>query len=557
MSVSLAVLGMGYWGKNLVRNFHQLGALKVICDSNPDRQERVQKEYPEVEFTTDIQSVLSNSNINAVAISTPAATHYTLVKEALEAGKDVFVEKPLALNYADGKELVELAKQKNRILMVGHILQYHPAVKKLKELIKSGELGKLQYIYSNRLSMGKIRTEENILWSFAPHDISVILELLQDNPESIICRGGAYLNHDVADSTLSSFSFPGGERAHIFVSWLHPFKEQRLVVVGSEKMAVFEDTAADKLVLYPHKIEWKDRVPTAVKADSIKIEFAAEEPLKNECAHFLSSVETRAIPQTDGEEGLRVLQVLNLCQESLEKDGQPVKFSMPKTPVKKAEADYFVHPTAIVDEPVQIGKGTKIWHFSHVMKNAVIGERCIFGQNCNVDGGVVVGDNVKVQNNVSLYTGLVVEDDVFLGPSCVLTNVTNPRSQVNRHKLYEKTVLRRGCSIGANATIVCGIEIGRYSFVGAGSVVTKNVPDYAMMMGVPAKQVGWVSRHGLPMKEADAEGVYTCPESKLRYKEVEAGILRCLDVNEDAALPENLRVGEQFYDDIVHGERLQ
>src|SRR5512137_1907069 len=180
-------------------------------------------------------------------------------------------------------------------------------------------------------------------------------------------------------------------------------------------------------------------------------------------------------------------------------------------------SDYFAHESAYVDEGAAIGPGTKIWHFCHVMKGANIGERCVFGQNVNVDGGTVIGNNVKVQNNVSIYTGLVIEDDVFLGPSCVLTNVTNPRSQINRHSLYEKTVIKRGATIGANATIVCGVTIGRYAFIGAGAVVTKDVPDYALMVGSPARQKGWMSRHGHMLKNPDKDGILVCPESGLRY----------------------------------------
>jgi UDP-2-acetamido-3-amino-2,3-dideoxy-glucuronate N-acetyltransferase len=218
---------------------------------------------------------------------------------------------------------------------------------------------------------------------------------------------------------------------------------------------------------------------------------------------------------------------------------------------------YFTHSTSIVDEPCEIGAGTKIWHYSHVMKNAVIGENCVFGQNVNIDGGVKIGNGVKVQNNVSIYSGIEIEDYVFLGPSCVLTNVTNPRSEINRHSLYEKTLIRRGASIGANATIVCGIVLGRYCFIGSGTVVTRDVPDYAMMVGVPAKQIGWVSRHGLPMKDSDDQGIYTCPESGLKYKRDESGVLKCLDFDEDVALPDELRNGNQYYDDVVHGKRLK
>ncbi|MDA3833875.1 MAG: acyltransferase [Spirochaetales bacterium] len=211
--------------------------------------------------------------------------------------------------------------------------------------------------------------------------------------------------------------------------------------------------------------------------------------------------------------------------------------------------EFFVHESSFVDEGAVVGKGTKIWHCSHVLSGAKIGVCCSFGQNCSIASGVIIGDNVKVQNNVSIYEGTTIENDVFLGPSCVLTNVTNPRSQVLRRSLYEETLLRRGCSIGANATIVCGISIGRYAFVGAGAVVAKDVPDYALMVGVPARQKGWMSRHGHMLNNPDSDGAMTCPESKLRYKE-EQGVLTCLDLGEDAPLPEELAVGKLVYDEI-------
>lgn len=209
--------------------------------------------------------------------------------------------------------------------------------------------------------------------------------------------------------------------------------------------------------------------------------------------------------------------------------------------------DYFVHESSYVDEGAEIGSGTKIWHFSHVMSGAKIGERCSFGQNCVVSPGVVIGTNVKVQNNVSIYEGTIIENDVFLGPSCVLTNVTNPRSQVLRRALYEKTLLRRGCSIGANATIVCGITIGRYAFVAAGAVVSKDVPDYALMVGVPARQKGWMSRHGHLLKNPDVDGVMVCPESGLRYH-LSNEVLCCRDLDEEAPLPAEMAIGREFYD---------
>lgn len=208
---------------------------------------------------------------------------------------------------------------------------------------------------------------------------------------------------------------------------------------------------------------------------------------------------------------------------------------------------YFSHPTAVIDAGATIGAGTKVWHFAHISAGARIGERCIFGQNTFVADGVVVGNNVKVQNNVAIYTGTTIEDDVFLGPSCVLTNVTNPRSQVNRHSLYERTLVRRGATIGANATIVCGITLGRYCFIAAGAVVAKNVPDYALIRGVPGRAVGWMSRHGHLLKP-DANGEMRCPETGYRYREVTAGVVRCLDLDEDAPLPPEIRQGVRSYD---------
>ncbi len=212
--------------------------------------------------------------------------------------------------------------------------------------------------------------------------------------------------------------------------------------------------------------------------------------------------------------------------------------------------DYFVHESAYVDEPCRIGPGTKIWHFCHVMKDATIGADCILGQNVLVGSGVVIGNNVKVQNNVAIYTGAIIEDDVFLGPSCVLTNVSNPRAEIVRHDLYERTVFRRGATVGANATIICGIELGRYCFIGAGAVVTENVPDYALMMGVPARRVGWISRHGIPLPRPDRQGVMVCPESGYRYQEIQPDIVRCLDLDEEAPLPDDQRIGRVPYREL-------
>ena len=297
---NVAVIGVGYWGKNLVRNFYDLGALAVLCDKKETVEANFGHKYQGVKFCREFSAVLSDPTVTAVALATPAVTHYEMAKAALEAGKDVLVEKPLAIDVKHGEELVRLADAKGRILMVGHILRYHPAILKLQQLIREGTLGKINYLYSNRLNIGKIRAEENILWSFAPHDISVMLSLLNEMPTRVSCHGSAHLNQDVFDITMSNFDFPSGVQAHIFVSWLHPFKEQRLVVVGSAKMAVFDDTAEHKLMLYPHKVEWRNRVPTAVKAEGEIVDLESSEPLRAECQHFLDCVASRTSPVSNG-----------------------------------------------------------------------------------------------------------------------------------------------------------------------------------------------------------------------------------------------------------------
>jgi UDP-2-acetamido-3-amino-2,3-dideoxy-glucuronate N-acetyltransferase len=496
MSRNLAVIGGGYWGKKLIRSFNELGALRVICDTSLELLKGYADQYPEAGLATSYQDVLTNPNIDVVVIATPAVTHYTLAKEALNAGKAVFVEKPLALRRAEGEELTALAEERKQILMVGHILQYHPAVRKIKELITSGYVGKLQYIYSNRLNIGKFRSEENILWSFAPHDISVMLMLLGESPVSVHAQGGNYVNHNVADVTMTTLSFASGVRGHIFVSWLHPYKEQRLVVVGDRKMLVFDDSEPqNKLKAYAHQVEWVDRKPMAQKGEAEVIPVSSDEPLKLECAHFLDCIASHKTPITDGREGLAVLSVLEACQEALDKNGVAVSIESP-TP----KPDYFVHQSCSVDGPCEIGTGTKIWHFSHVLKGTRIGKNCSIGQNASIGPDVTIGNNVKVQNNVSIYQGVTLEDEVFCGPSMVFTNVINPRSGIRRMHELKPTVVKRGASIGANATIVCGHTLGRYCFVGAGAVVTKDVPDHALVYGNPAKIRGWMCECGVQLE---------------------------------------------------------
>jgi len=324
--VGVALVGCGYWGRNVARNLHQMGCLDWIVDESPKVLEGAQASYRGVRTTRDFKRALRDAKLKAVALASPAALHYEMAKAALQAGKDVFVEKPLALRVPEAEELIGLARRRKRVLMVGHILEYHPAILKLKQLVEDGELGEIHYVYSNRANLGKVRQEENILWSFAPHDIDVILLLMNAMPEWATTSGESYLQHEIADVTMTCLGFPGKARAHIFVSWLHPLKEQKLVVIGSRKMAIFDDVVKDgKLRLFDKGIDMKDGRPVVRQTSESTLFFPESEPLREELLHFVDCIRTRRTPRTDGANGLRVLRVLDACQRSLENGGQPVR----------------------------------------------------------------------------------------------------------------------------------------------------------------------------------------------------------------------------------------
>jgi len=322
----IAVVGTGYWGRNLLRNFDALGALAALYDADASARADFAGKYPNAKAPDSLDALLADDSIDAVAISSPAATHGPLTAQALAAGKHVFVEKPLCLDLDEAERLRGQAQASGLQLMVGHMLLYHPAFQALSDLVAAGGIGTLRYIYSNRCSLGKIRMEENALWSFAPHDISMILALTGAMPERVVCSGGTYLSPPVADTTLSHLTFPGGVQAHIFVSWLHPYKDHRMVVVGSSGMVVFNDVQAgpEKLLLYRHEVGWApDKVPSVVKADAEPVPYGDEEPLRAECRHFVDSLTGGSVPTSDAAEGIRVLTVLDACQRAL-KTGQPM-----------------------------------------------------------------------------------------------------------------------------------------------------------------------------------------------------------------------------------------
>ena len=503
------MFGVGRWGKNIARNLHDLGALAAIVDPSPSASEVGAAIAPGIPVFADMQEALRSGEFDGAAIATPAATHADLAITLLDAGLHVFVEKPLALTVEDGLRVADAARAAGKQVMVGHLLLHHPAIRKAKQLVESGELGRIRTMYSHRLNLGTVRKEENALWSFAPHDISVILHLIGQSPSRTSCTGGVFLQPGIHDTTLTSMQFENGAFAHIYVSWLHPFKEHRLVIVGEKKMLVFEDSRLDnKLLLYDCGIDIVAGDPVKRSQDAITVDYENTEPLRNECAHFLHCIKENSVPLTDVQNGIDVLRILQDAQADMENDVSPARES-----TANAGDDHFVHETAIVDDNVTIGAQTKIWHWSHIQSGSTVGERCSIGQNVNVGNNVTIGNACKIQNNVSVYEGVRLEDYVFCGPSMVFTNILNPRSEYPQRggDHYIATHVGKSASIGANATIVCGNSIGEYAFIGAGAVVTRDVRPHAIVLGNPAREIGLICKCGKTIWHRNSEIPGACP----------------------------------------------
>ena len=486
--MKLGLIGGGYWGKNLVRDFNNCKVLDIICDLDINLIKEYNKKYPNIRTTNDFKDILNDEKITAICISLPAELHYKFAKMSLLANKDVYVEKPITLDIKEAEELIELAKEKNKILMVGHLLHYHPCIDKIKEIIKKGKIGKIKNIISNRLNLGKFRKQENVLWSFAPHDISIILNLCDNKlPNSVLCSGKSCITKGVHDITNSILKYDD-IYININVNWLNPYKEQKLSIIGDKGMILFDDTLkSGKIKYYSEYINFSDDlVPIAIKNNEQLIDVdSSKSPLLNECEHFIECCLKRKRPLTDGEEGLRVLKILNYLQQSLDNNKEII-----------IKNNYYIHPSSIIDDMVEIGNGTKIWHFSHICSGAIIGKNCSIGQNVYIGNGVILGDNCKVQNNVSIYSGVEAGDYVFFGPSCVLTNDINPRGKYSKNGNYIKTKIETGVTLGANCTIVCGNKLGKHSLIGAGTVICKDVEPYSIMVGNPGKKIGTIDEFG-------------------------------------------------------------
>lgn len=332
--IRLGLIGLGTWGKNLLRNFSNLPECEVLvcCDQKKEQLEKIQNIYPKFKFVQNYKEVLKDKDVDAVVIATPPDSHFEIAYQAISFEKDVFVEKPMVLKVEEGEKLLKVAEDKKRILMVGHIMEYHSAVLKLKEYVKDGELGDVFYLYATRVNLGKVRDIENALWSFAPHDISMILFLLGKEPKTVTATGQCYLQKKkgIEDVAFLTLHFDDGVMAHIHVSWLDPHKERKLTIVGNKKMAVFDDMrSAEKIWIYDKGVDTKLDYNTYGEYLSLRFgdilipKIDSSEPLKAECQHFIQCVNDRNTPRSDGKDGLRILKVLEAAQRSLEKGGTP------------------------------------------------------------------------------------------------------------------------------------------------------------------------------------------------------------------------------------------
>jgi UDP-2-acetamido-3-amino-2,3-dideoxy-glucuronate N-acetyltransferase len=493
MTKRICVVGAGKWGRNHVRTLKSMDCLAGIVESNAGSHSELSIEFPGVAIFPEISKV-PFEKFDGFVVATPAETHFGIAEQIIKQKKHVLVEKPLSMTAVEAKKLQAAARDVGVNLMVGHILLFHPAIRMIKDLVDQGKIGKLEYLYSNRLNLGTVRKEENILWSFAPHDISIFQYLIGEFPQEIISRGGAFLQPHIHDTTMTILKYPNNVIGHIFVSWLHPFKEQRLVVIGTKGMLSFEDSSQDKQLLFYEKgIDWVKGEPVKREGPTEIIAYDKTPPLLLELQYFAERLDGKEIKIAGSQNAIDVLEIL-------EKATHVMSSAPAATSVKDPNAgrNYYVHPTAIVDDNVRIGKGTKIWHFSHVQGGSIIGENCVLGQNVNIGNNVKIGNGIKIQNNVSVYEGVELEDYVFCGPSMVFTNILQPRSEFPQRgsEFYRKTLVKKSASLGANCTVVCGHTIGQYAFVGAGSVVTKDVPDFALVIGNPARFFKWVCKCG-------------------------------------------------------------
>ncbi|MFQ5698641.1 MAG: Gfo/Idh/MocA family oxidoreductase [Myxococcota bacterium] len=522
----ICVVGAGRWGQNHVRTLSELGCLAGFVDSDPARREQIAARHPEARAFESLEVALA-SRPDGFVVATPPESHGRIAERIMEAGHPVLVEKPLALTADEARHMAATATRCRVPLMVGHVLLFHPAIRRIKEWLDAGRLGRLQYVYSNRLNLGTVRTEENILWSFAPHDVSIFQHLVGARPLEVVSRGGAFLQPRIQDSTLTILTYPRNIVGHIFVSWLHPYKEHRLVLIGSRGMLSFDDASETKeLLFYEKGIDWIEGEPIKRDGPTETIPYDREMPLTEELRYFIDHLQGPPAEVAGPESAIEVLEILERATRSLVgESGEPTGEDAAEGHGRGTR----IHASSFVDPGAEVGEGTRIWHFCHVQAGARIGRRCTLGQNVNVAPHAIIGDDVRIQNNVSVYEGVELEDWVFCGPSVVFTNVRSPRAEFPRkgREAYERTRVGRGTTLGANSTIVCGVTLGAHSFVAAGAVVAADTPAHALVAGVPARRIGWACACGQKLCFEGASS--TCTRCPRRYRRESDDAIRLVE----------------------------
>ncbi len=497
----IGVIGLGRFGRAVAERLLRLDALGAVCDLDATRCAA----FATATRHGDALALMAAPDVDAVVLATPVTTRAAMARATLEAGKDLWAPPPLCLAVAELEALVALASRARRVLMID--AGDGPARRAMAQAIDAGELGALQIVEVRRAGFGPFRPDEPVAARLLP-DLATLAGLLGEAPQRLRAESASVVQAEVPDHVTAHVHFGGGVRAVLTASRVHPTPEDRFVVIGDAGMLVLEGA---HLTRHTHSIAWREGQPAAVPGGAEALHIA--DGLDAAVERFLAAVSGGETAQPDAADALRALRIFESIGRSLDRDrAVPTEPAPTEAPaiVGAGASDVFVHPTAVVDGPVEIGAGTKVWHFSKLLGPLHIGERCSLGQNVVIERHVRIGDNVKIQNNVSVYSGVILEDDVFCGPSMVFTNVGTPRSHYPRKGEYAVTRVERGASIGANATVVCGHTLGRYCFVGAGAVVTKDVPPYALVYGNPARVRGWTCFCGLSL----SLGVDACGEEE-------------------------------------------
>jgi UDP-2-acetamido-3-amino-2,3-dideoxy-glucuronate N-acetyltransferase len=462
-----ALIGCGYWGIKIMRTLkHQIG---TVCENRPDIIDLIKEEFRGVSIEPDWQKLLKNDGIKNVMIALPAELHFKFAKDALLANKNVFVEKPLSIHLSEVEELVKLAEQKGLILMMGHLLHYHPHLNQIKKMVKSGEIGRVLQIRARRMSYGIFRKYDNVLWTVGIHDLSWILSLidLQSITHSTL-KGSNLTNHsnlDMADVTLTTND---GIDVSVSCNWISPHKEQSLVIYGTEGVIYADDVK-------------KEFFSMDYQGNKTSIEPGEQYlPLAIECHHFVTCCQTNQEPDTSARRVYPVYQLLDRLERQWQGES----------------ANHFAHPTATIDAGVKIGQGSKIWHHCHLSNDSSIGRDCSLGQNVYLGDQVVLGDRCRLQNNANVYSGTIAGSDVFFGPNCVITNDKHPRIGFSLNGEYVRTTIEDHVSIGAGAIIIAGVKLGRGAMIGAGAVVTRDVEPYTLVVGNPARRIADIDEEG-------------------------------------------------------------